>query len=87
MFKSKNDMSFHKLERSLREKIISKADQNILNELKQLEVVANKDREKLRKIRRENFNYEKALNNGGLSPFQIQRYRQLLKEQKEKNNG
>ncbi len=80
-------MSFHKLERSLREKIISKADQNILNELKQLEVVANKDREKLRKIRRENFNYEKALNNGGLSPFQIQRYRQLLKEQKEKNNG
>lgn len=86
MDKPRNDMSFHKLlERTMRK--IKELPQSYFDELKEskrLKVEQEREKDKLRDIRRSSMNYEKLLSDGGLSPFQVQRYTQLLKEQKEK---
>jgi len=86
MSKPRNDMSFHKLiERTMRK--IKELPQSYFDEQREnrrIELKQEREKDKLRDIRRSSMNYEKLLSDGGLSPFQVQRYTQLLKEQKER---
>jgi len=86
MHKPRNDMSFHKLiERTMRK--IKELPQSYFDEQrenKRIELEQEREKDELRDIRRSSMNYEKLLSDGGLSPFQVQRYTQLLKEQKER---
>ena len=79
-------MSFHKLiERTMRK--IKELPQSYFDEQrenKRIELEQEREKDELRDIRRSSMNYEKLLSDGGLSPFQVQRYTQLLKEQKER---
>jgi hypothetical protein len=84
--KANNDMGFHKMLARTMKKIAALPPAYFKDQAlkKQEQIKAEKERDKLRDIRRGSLNYAKLLNDGGLSPFQVQRYRQLLKEQEEK---
>ena len=82
MNKTQNNMSFHKLERRLREHIITKDEQNILNELKHIEIKKRKEIEVLRQERMATTDYEKELKRNDLTQKQRIFYRKMAEWQK-----